>query len=242
VTNDGRPKIGKDFNPGGARWCEQHGSGRLECTKNRTKGRGPCHGPAVRGTNACTKHSGKRTMIARAQGEARVEVSAWSAMGETAKPISAGMAVLGMLQASWLRCGVYGELLRRQVAVQGDQAGDASEDAPETSGLIGFKYGAAGKDGTIYAQNEEIRALVQLEAMERDRVVKFAKVAHDMGISERLTSMAEMWGDLVAMRITGLLEGLQLSAEQMVLVPRLLEIHLGSIDLGTLNGPDPDGL
>lgn len=82
---------------------------------------------------------------------------------------------------------------------------DSDQENPTTSGLIGYRYGAAGKDGRIYAQSEEVRALVALESAERDRVVKFAKTAHDMGISERLTSLAERWGDLVAGRISAIL-------------------------------------
>ncbi len=233
-------KLGKDNNPGNARWCDPHD--RLECVKNRSKGRGPCHGPAIKGLDTCRTHSGYRSPVARAKGEARI--TAWSALGRPTggQPLDAGMAVLGMLQMTWLRAAAYGELLRQQVVTDeppepdrdGLQAGASVTD----TGLIGYRYGAAGKDGTIYAVSEEVRALVALEASERDRVVKFAKTAHDMGISDRLTNLAEKWGDVVASRITLILAGLDLTPEQEALIPALIQTHLSSIDMTTTGGSE----
>lgn len=226
-----QPKLGPTNNPGHAKWCAEHG--RLECTKNRSRQRGPCHQAAIKGTDACQTHAGYSREVAKAAGQARI--SAWSPYGEAQAPISAPMAVLGVLQMSWLRLGTMSELLRRQVALDADQAQDPREyDEPEASGLVGFRYGAAGKDGTVYVQSEEVRALVGLEAAERDRVVKYAKTAHDMGISDRLIGLAERWGDIVAGRIAIMLDALDLSPEQAALVPGLLQAHLGSIDIEAL--------
>lgn len=231
-------------NPGNARWCAEHK--RLECTKNRSKGRGPCHAAAIRGTNTCKNHGGHSIANLKLAGEARI--TAWSPFGEAAKPVSAPMAVLGVLQMSWLRLGAYSELLRRQVAAEQDLSDedafigldpDASQP-DELKGLIGYRYGAAGKDGTIYTQSEELRALVVLEAAERDRVVKYAKTAHDMGISDKMIQLAERWGDVVAGRIAVMLDALGLSPEQSAMVPALLQLHLGSIDVEALSAT-PEG-
>lgn len=236
------PRLNSTNNPGGARWCEDEDHHRLECTKNRTKGRGQCHGPAIRGTDACALHSGHKREVAMAKGQARI--TAWSAMGQPAggKPLDSGMAVLGMLQMTWLRAAAYGELLRQQVVTgelpEPDRDGLQDDGVVAQSGLIGHRYGAAGKDGRIYAVSEEVRALVALEAAERDRVVKYAKTAHDMGISERLTNLAEKWGDIVATRITLILAGLELTAEQESLVPGLIQAHLSQIDVGTMGGTE----
>lgn len=235
-----KPRLDKDNNPGGARWCEDHG--RLECTSKKKLERGQCHAPAIRGVDKCKIHVGRRTAVAQATGQAKI--TAWSALGEPAdgKNIEPGMAVLGMLHMSWLRASAYGELLRRQVekergtepdrdGLQGGEGGGLATDV-ETSGLIGYKFGAAGKDGHIYATNEEVRALVALEAAERDRVVKFAKTAHDLGISDRMTNLAERWGDLVVGRIMLLIDDLNLTPEQAILVPSLIQLHLGQIEIG----------
>lgn len=224
-------RTGQDFNPGGARYCETHG--RLECTKNRTHARGECHQAAVRGTDACRNHSGLSKEVHRVQGEARI--TAWNPHGPVVA-MDAPSAVLAVLQMTYLRLGMYADLLRRQVATEGDQAGDPREvDAPDSSGLIGFRYGMGGKDGISYVVGEEVRALVSLEAAERDRVVKYAKTAHDMGISDQLVALAERWGDVVAGRIATMLESLELTEAQTAMVPALLQLHLGSIDMTALD-------
>jgi hypothetical protein len=233
------PTTGQHFNPGNARWCEEHK--RLECTKNRSKGRGQCHGIAVKGLDGCTTHVGHSRAVARAKGEA--VITAWSAVGAPAggKSLDASMAVLGMLQMSWLRAAAYGELLRQQVSDREhvpDPDNFDPADPVVSSGLIGYRYGAAGKDGNIYAVSEEVRALVALEAAERDRVVKYAKTAHDMGISERITNLAERWGDVVAGRITLILAALQLTPEQEAMVPALIQAHLGQIDVMALGSSE----
>lgn len=224
--------LGQHDNPGNARWCEDHN--RLECTKNRSKnqGGGQCHGPAVRGVNSCKTHGGHRLDVLKAKGEARI--TAWSAIGKAGSDrTEPGLAVLGMLQMTWLRAAAYAELLRQQA--EKDDSPDL--DGPGTKGLIGYRYGAAGKEGMIYAVSEEVRALVALEAAERDRVVRYAKTAHEMGISERLTNLAERWGDVVATRITLILAGLDLTPEQERLVPKLINDHLSSVDVTALGEP-----
>lgn len=185
-------------------------------------------------------HIGVSREVAKAQGEARI--TAWSATGGS-PDVDYRMAVLGVLQMTWLRLAAYSELLRRQVAIEGEVIeGDIADFDPseeqKTSGLIGFRYGAAGRDGTVYVQSEEVRALVMLESAERDRVVKYAKTAHDMGISDRLTSLAERWGDIVASRISLILDSLDLSPEQQAKVPNLITAHLGSIDMGVAELPN----
>jgi hypothetical protein len=238
MTRNPGPRLGPNNNPGNARWCEDHN--RLECTKRRSvrQGGGTCHAGAVRGTDSCKTHGGHRLEVLKAKGQARI--TAWSAIGEAAQAdrTEPGMAVLGMLQMTWLRAAAYGELLRQQVArdapPEPDREGHDPEGEVQANGLIGYRYGAAGKDGNIYAVSEEVRALVALEAAERDRVVRFAKTAHDMGISERLTNLAERWGDVVATRITLILAGLELTPEQERKVPELIQAHLSNIDVNAL--------
>jgi hypothetical protein len=215
-----------DLHPGGSRWCVEHS--RRECTKQRSKGRGQCHGPAMKGMNACKNHVGMSKAAARAKGQATI--TAWQASVGT-PTIDVSMTVLAVLQMTWLRLAAYSEMLRDQV--EEDEEGEAGTGTGSAA-LIGYRWGAAGKDGKLYKQTEEVRAMVALEAAERDRIVRYAKIAHDMGISDRLTSLAERWGDVVVGRITLVLEGLQLTPEQSALVPGLLTRHLGSIDTDAL--------
>lgn len=55
--------------PDGARWCTQHS--RYECAKH-TKTGATCHGTAITGLDACTKHCGKKREEAKAQGQANL--------------------------------------------------------------------------------------------------------------------------------------------------------------------------
>lgn len=234
MTYSEGPRLNATNNPGGARWCDEPDHKRLECTKNRSRGRGPCHGPAVRGTDACKIHGGHTAKVLQAKGQARI--NAWSAIGQApdSGAIDSSAAVLGMLQQSWMRAHLYGALLQAQVERDGtDEVALEGGEAEKANGLIGYRFGAAGKDGNIYAVSEEARALVGLEAAERDRVVKYAKVAHDMGISERMTSLAERWGDVVVSRIMLIIAGLNLTPDQEAMVPALIQAHLASIELGT---------
>jgi hypothetical protein len=242
------PHLGPMENPANAVWCPTHG--KLECDTQResagkkvkgdTRTDTRCHGPAIRGTSRCSRHSGKSRAVALMAGEATI--TAWSAMGKPApgQSIDPGMAVMGMLQMAWMRAHAYGDLLRRQVMTDVDRLGlglDLTHDEMEAmtltqiKGLIGHKMGSGGQEGTLYVQSEEIRALVALESQERDRVVKFAEIAHKMGISDRLTTMAEKWGDVVAGHISSLLADLNLSAAQQRKVPELLVRHLSVVDI-----------
>lgn len=219
-------------NPGNARWCEHHN--RLECVKNK-HGHVQCHGIAIKGTNACKMHSGVKTEVAVQIGQA--VITAWSATGTPT--IDHKLTVLRVLEMSWLRLQAYARLLESQVAEQGDTPEDAegthATEEIKAGGLIGFRYGMGGKDGIVYRQTEEARALVALEAQERDRVVRYAKVAHDMGISDRLLEIAANWTQTTIGNLMALLEALDLTPEQADRVPRLVEIHFQSVLADPMN-------
>jgi hypothetical protein len=223
------------------RWCEQHQ--RYECTK-RGKHGGACHGSRIAGTPACRMHAGVVGKLAKVKGEA---VTAWSALTGTASIVPAE-AVLGMLQMSWFRVHVYAELLEQQVAeaqtrghVDGglDLQDDLDDEEPRARGaasvgpgvgLVGHTFSGV-KDIGIFATGEAIRGLTQLEAAERDRCVKYAKTAHDMGIADRQIKLAEEQGALLAGVIGRILDALELTAKQRelvsVVVPRELRAAAG---------------
>ena len=229
---------------GGARWCTEHN--RNECRHRRKRGQGPCHASAIRGTDGCKIHVGMSTAAARVKGEAEVQAAksvahvtdpaAWSL---SASPtIDYRLTVLSVLQMSAARMAFYSELLRRQVESEGLEAQPVGEDtsSADASGLIGFRYGAAGKDGIVYVQSEEVRALVALEASERDRVIQFSKVAHGMGISDRLTNLAERWSEVMASKLTLMFGELGLDAGQQALIPGLIAKHMTVVDLDAIGG------
>lgn len=224
---------------GGAVWCEDHQ--RWECTRHRkmARGGGRCHANAVTGLDRCLGHAGVSPDLARAQGAA---MDAWSTAGDL--DLSPPEAVIGMYKLAWVRAHFYAGLLEEQfLRAQGDQdgdelpAGDPFAFAPGAgsvgvgAGLIGHTF-SADKEQGIFASGEAIRGLVQLEAQERDRVVRFARAAHDMGIADREIRLAEQQGALIAAAVKKILAGLGLSPKQQEIVPQLVPMVLREIASG----------
>ncbi|MEU4825107.1 hypothetical protein AB0H37_24815 [Actinomadura sp. NPDC023710] len=219
---------------GGAFWCDEHQ--RWECVKNRkqARGGGRCHQPAVTGLDRCRSHVGVTLELAEVQGAA---MDAWSATyGQPA--VDPAQAVIGMLNLAVFRANFYAGLLEEQVLraqEDRDDGGDPyTKGAPpvgEGVGLIGHTY-SADKEYGIFASGEAIRGLVLLEGQERDRVVRYAKAAHDMGIAERHIRVAEQQAAQLADAIRKILDGLNLSPDQQKVVPRLVPSVLRALAAG----------
>jgi hypothetical protein len=98
------------------------------------------------------------------------EVTAWRAsLPAGADALSPRMAMVLLLHSSWLRWLEYSALLEEQV-----------REASGAAGLVGSTM-ASGRGG-LYATGSEVLALTQLEADERDRVMRYAKQCHDAGL------------------------------------------------------------
>lgn len=227
---------------GGSRWCPEHG--RFECKAQRKHGAGDCHAIAIDGTAYCRMHAGVSLEVAKAQGRARI--TAFSALGAVPS-IEPGLAVLASLHMSWLRVHLYGALLEEQLEADGSYGpgglssavgvtagGVERQPSPDAvGGLIGHVY-SADKMAGIFASGEAVRALVTLEAQERDRAVRFAKVAHDMGIAEREVRLAESQGQLLATVVRNILGDLALSPEQQQLAPTVIQRRFREAAVGEL--------
>jgi len=223
---------------GGAYWCAQHK--RWECVKKSKRSQERCHAIALSNTDRCRSHSGLRPEVQRARGVALSAFSAIAAAGVTSNSemVDPATATLGMLHMSWLRVHLYAGLLEAQVAAEGGGAGDVPNDpgdvvrgagdSPDTGGLVGHTYGAV-KDIGIYVSGEAPRGLALLEAQERERCVKFAKTAHDMGIADRQIQLAESQGALLAGVIRAVLGDLDLTPEQQARVPEVVPRHLRAV-------------
>lgn len=220
---------------GGAIWCDDHQ--RWECVKHRkaARGGGRCHARAVVGLNRCRAHLGVKPELGRAQGEA---MDAWSTAGQL--DLTPAEAVVAMYKLAFTRAHFYGGLLEEQVLQAHSDDPDAESFGESTrgaapvgegAGLIGHQF-SADKEWGIYPTGEAIRGLVQLEAQERDRVVRFAKAAHDMGIADREIRLAEQQGALIAAAVKRILAGLNLSIEQQEIVPQLVPSVLRAIASG----------
>jgi hypothetical protein len=100
--------------------------------------------------------------------------------------------------------------------------------------LIGWTY-AATRDGDVYAVGEAIRGLAQLEGLERDRCMRFAKIAKDAGLAERQVRVAEQLAATLVEAVYSMLGELGLSRDD----PRVRAVVAAK--LRELAGGDGDG-
>lgn len=200
----------------GAVWCDDHG--RWECSRTSKRSQLRCHSPAIRGTAACRLHSGRPAAVAKALGEAYLQ--AWSTehgRGDE-PPMDPGTVVLEQLRVAVMRADLYGELLRWQVEVE------------DEGGLVGRTF-AAGRDGARVETGEQVRGLARLEAEWRDRAVRFAKTAHDMGIAERHVELEQERASMVTGAFRAALAVLDLLPADRDLAVRTFLAQLGAGDV-----------
>ncbi|MDN4173942.1 hypothetical protein QWY28_13355 [Nocardioides sp. SOB77] len=161
-------------------------------------------------------HLGQSRDLARTQGEANL--AAWSAeaAGTGAAALDPGQVVMDQLRVAALRADIYGELLRIQVAGE------------DVDGLVGPTY-AVGREGTKVETGERVRGLAGLEAEWRDRVVRFAKAAHDMGIAERVVELEQQRAELVTGAFLAAIDALGLVPGDR---SRAIEVFLDRLEPG----------
>lgn len=112
--------------------------------------------------------------------------------------------------------------LRRQIAeANGNVAFLRQECQALGAALVGEVMSDA-RDGELYATKEEARAIVRLYNEERDRLVKFCKVAADVGFAEAEIQLARQQGTLIATLVFEVLDGLALSPAKMASARQLL--------------------
>jgi hypothetical protein len=195
----------------GARWCEDHG--RWECAAKKADH----HASAVRGMAMCRHHVGKSLDLARTQGEANL--MAWSSSaGAGQVALDPGQVVMDQLRVAVMRADLYGELLRIQVADE------------EVGGLVGPTY-AVGREGVRVETGERVRGLAAMEAEWRDRAVRFAKVAHDMGIDQQQIELDQQ----LARKVTS---SFMLALGAVTLLPADRDVMLRAFLGGLGRGPE----
>lgn len=132
----------------------------------------------------------------------RAEVQSW---GLDAPGVDPGETLLRLLAQAAARAARYADLLQA--------AYDGADDFPERfrgsgiAALIGHRY-ATTEDGDRVEVAEVVRGLVDLEAQERDRCARFAKLALDAGLEERRVRLAEHQGAMVLGAMHLLIDGL----------------------------------
>ncbi len=207
----------------GAVFCDDHE--RWECSKTSRRSQSRCHGNAIRGMASCRMHAGRSSAIEKAIGEANLAAWTTAPAGTELVALDPGTVVLEQMRRAVMRADLYGEMLRWELEVEAE------------AGLVGATY-AAGRDGQRVETGERARGMAVLEAAERDRVVRFAKTAHDMGIAERHVELEQERASLVTAAFRAALGVLELLPADRDLAVRtfLSSLGAGEVVAGEVTG------
>lgn len=132
-------------------------------------------------------------------------------LADTGTDTDPGETLLGLVSQARRRAGVYAAELERQVANEGLQGA-----------LVGDSLVIDPRSGRATKVAEYVRGLATLEAQERDRAAKFAKLAVDAGISERRTVLAERQGQMITAVLMAAFAELALTDAQRALAPQAI--------------------
>lgn len=91
--------------------------------------------------------------------------------------------------------------------------------------------GGPSKGWTGMQEQFDIWILARQTAVER--LARYSKMAIDAGIAERMVSMAEKLGDLIAPMLQGILSDLQLTPEQKTRAPHVVQAHMLQLESRT---------
>jgi len=196
----------RDDHPG--RWCEEHH--RWECTGNRSRGRGTCHGIATPNGN-CRMHAGHNTGTAKAAAQLVRRVPTF---GEPVD-ISPGEALLQEVRRSagivaWL-AAVVGAL------DQGDVVWGVERRTDRSGGEF---------PGADLISSAKPNVWVSLYQAERRHLVATCEAALRANVDERLVRLAEMQGGRIVAALNGIFDDLGLSPEQRGLLPEVVPRRL----------------
>jgi hypothetical protein len=207
---------------------------REKCTARSSRTGDRCKRWPVAGGTVCPSHGGRapqvRDAAERRQAEARIraelgDLADFRAGDAGADPIE---TLLRLLTQSRRRADLYAELLQQQYERAAEDP-DGDDRLPVgIKALIGHKRAVAGEGYTVPVE-EAVRALVGLEADERDRCARYSKLALDAKVDERMTTLQETQAALVADALGAALAELGLSHEDQRRASAALARHLRSV-------------
>lgn len=181
-------------------------------------GGGPCRLAAGYGTNhvgigPCKFHMGcTPAVVASAMKEKARRAVETFGLSRTIDPRDA------LLEEVWRTAGAVDWIQRKIAELDADQL---------VWGVTEEKTGVNGEH-QIYQRTEsaELNIWVQLYQKERRHLVEVSKAAISAGIEERRVRIAEQQGQILGDAIRAILDDLELSPEQQLLVPRVVPARL----------------
>lgn len=168
----------------------------------------PCRAWAIKGGMVCKAHGGLAPQV-RAKANIRVEVESWG-LGDTT--VDPGETLLRLVSQSRWRAEDYAREL----------AGIVAREGSIEAAVTGTQKVLNPNTGNLVEVGEYVRAMAQLEAAERDRCARFAKMAIEAGLAERLVRLADRQGAIIEAVLATVFERLELTDEQRRAAPAAL--------------------
>lgn len=174
----------------------------------------PCGRWPTRGATVCRSHGAGNPKV-RALAVVREEASRWGLDGNTTT-VDPGETMLILLTQSYWRANRYAAEIERLVGEH-----DTLSDA-----LVGEQLIFNPDTGALTKVSEYIKGMAVIEAQERDRAARFAKMAIEAGLAERTVRLAERQTEIAERALLAALDDLGLDgAQQQRAVARLVH-HL----------------
>jgi P27 family predicted phage terminase small subunit len=186
------------------RWCEEHG--RMECSGNRSRGRGICHGSVMAGLSTCRMHPGSNAALKHLAAKLEREPTYGVPVQMTAEQV--------LVNRLWTRAG--------HVKWLGDRVGELEAAALTwgTDRIVEKWWGEFPGSETVRKAGPHV--LLDLYDRESRGLEALAAKIVELGLASRLVTAAQEQGATFA-RVTDLiLHDLDLSSEQWALVPEVV--------------------
>lgn len=155
-------------------------------------------------------------------------------------------AMAELTSVSMARARFLGELLEAQWLNAADGSSGGLDGPPESSGLVGYTYAAevvgSGAGATLERSvtGEQIRALVELEARERDRAAKLIDTCLRIGVSLHTVEVVRTYAGSVAAALQALVGELGLSMDDVPVLRAAQRAGLAARQALGQDDGDPD--
>lgn len=169
----------------------------------------PCRRNPRKGADVCPSHGGNAPAV-RKNAIVRSNLEAWGI--EDAPARDPGALLLRMIAQSAYRAERYAEAIAAAVA----------EAESLKAALVGDQLVMDPSTGKLHKTSDYIRGLTRLEAEERDRVVRYSKVAIDARLSERAVRVAEREGAMIAQVLDFVFDKIGITDDQRSMLPTVL--------------------
>lgn len=208
--------------PEGFEEFRKNGSRRCWGRSKRSAGK-QCPNPAMNGQNVCRSHGGNAPQALRAAERRVTEEKARTLVATYGLKIETTPTEALLDEVQWTAGHVH--WLRERV--QEIEAG--AEPGSENALIWGITKKKSGGDDHGVTEEAVPNVFLKLYQQERTHLAKICSDAIRAGIEERRVQLAEREGALVAQVIRAILAELQLTPEQLALVPDIVPRHLRAL-------------